>query len=101
MRKFLIFILFLSFCGGTSESQRTSEQSESNEATQQLESDALELYREQTTRQGVPSFSPLYTGSIWALNKLTGKTYPEPVTETFNEGPWLIQPFDPELFENN
>ena len=38
MRKFLIFILFLSFCGGTSESQRTSEQSESNEATQQSES---------------------------------------------------------------
>ena len=68
-----------------------------NEAT----IDALELYREQTTRQGVPSFSPLYTGSVWALNKLTGKTYPEPVTETFNEGPWLIQPFDPELFENN
>ena len=42
----------------------------------------------------------LYTGSVWH-NKLTGKTYPEPVTETFNEGPWLIQPFDPELFENN
>ena len=38
MRKFLIFILFLSFCGGTSESQRTLEQSESNEATQQSES---------------------------------------------------------------
>ena len=68
-----------------------------NEAT----IDALELYREQTTRRGVPSFSPLYTGSVWALTKLTGKTYPDPVTETFNEGPWLIQPFDPKLLESN
>ena len=38
MKKFLIFILFLSFCGGSSDSQRNSEQPESNEATQQPES---------------------------------------------------------------
>lgn len=63
--------------------------------------DALEEYREQTTRQGVPSFSPLYTGSVWALEKLTGKEYPAPVVETFNEGPWLIQPFDLNLLEAN
>ncbi len=63
--------------------------------------DALEKYREATTRQGVPSFSPLYTGSVWALTKLTGKNYPEPVTETFNEGPWLIQPFELKLLEEN
>ena len=38
MKKFVIFILFLSFCGGASDSQQTSEQSKSNEATQQSES---------------------------------------------------------------
>ena len=63
--------------------------------------DALEEYRQQTIRQGVPSFSPLYTGTAWALEKLTGKKYPAPVTGTYNEGPWLIEPFDPKLLENN
>ena len=38
MKKFVIFILFLSFCGGSSDSQQTSEQPESNEAIQQPES---------------------------------------------------------------
>ena len=38
MKKFVIFILFLSFCGGASDSEQTSEQPESNEATQQPES---------------------------------------------------------------
>ena len=63
--------------------------------------DALEEYRQQTIRQGVPTFSPLYTGTVWALEKLTGKKYPAPVTGTYNEGPWLIEPFDPKLLENN
>ena len=38
MKKSLIFILLLSFCGGASESQQTSQQSESNETSQQSES---------------------------------------------------------------
>ena len=38
MKKFIIFILFLSFCGGASDPQQTSQQPESNEAIQQPES---------------------------------------------------------------
>ena len=38
MKKSLIFILLLSFCGGASESQQTSQQSECNETSQQSES---------------------------------------------------------------
>ncbi len=38
MKKSLIFILLLSFCGGASESQQNSQQSESNETSQQSES---------------------------------------------------------------
>ena len=38
MKKFVIFILFLSYCGGASDSQQTLEQPESNQATQESES---------------------------------------------------------------
>ena len=41
MNKSLIFILLLSFCGGASESQQTSQQSESNETSQQSESNEV------------------------------------------------------------
>ena len=38
MKKFVIFTLFLSYCGGASDSQQTLEQPESNQATQESES---------------------------------------------------------------
>ena len=54
MKKFIIFILFLSFCGGTSDSQQTSEKQESNEATQQSESN-------ETTQQPESNETVSYT----------------------------------------
>ena len=52
MRKFLIFILLLSFCGGASESQQTSEQSESNDSMQQSESnDSMQQSESNEARQ--------------------------------------------------
>ena len=52
MRKFLIFILLLSFCGGASESQQTSEQSESNDSMQQSESnDSMQQSENNEARQ--------------------------------------------------
>ncbi len=62
---------------------------------------ALRKYLKDTERGGLPSFNPLHTGAAWALNKLTGEQFPDPLPEDFNEGPWLLEPFDPQLLENN
>ena len=47
MKKFVIFILFLSYCGGASDSQQTLEQPESNQATQQSESNEVKQNEEE------------------------------------------------------
>ena len=41
MKKLLIFILFFSFCGGSSDSEQTSEQSENNEVAEQSENNEV------------------------------------------------------------
>ncbi len=38
MKRLLILLLFISFCGGNQDSQQTSEQTDSNEATEQTDS---------------------------------------------------------------
>ena len=62
---------------------------------------ALHKYRKQTLRGDAPSFNSLHTGATWALTELTGEKFPEPVAEDYNEGPWLIEPFDPKRLQND
>ena len=63
MKKFIIFILFLSFCGGASDSQQTSEKQESSEATQQSESNETTQQPEsnETTQNEEEIICLLYT----------------------------------------
>ncbi len=62
---------------------------------------ALQKYRVQTMRSGEPGFNSLHTGASWALTELTGETFPDPIPEDYNEGPWLLSPFDAKLLNNN
>ena len=62
---------------------------------------ALHKYREQTMRSGEPGFNSLHTGASWALTELTGESFPDPIPEDYNEGPWLLSPFDAKLLKNS